>query len=109
MRSNLEGMTLFCVGKLLGLMEKRLEHFRLGHTADRKYCVYQSKILSRCIKRIPPGSDWKDYAEKIAYNEADLHEIEKIVGKRKLEGMMDWEFLIVWKGFLIQESSWIPA
>ena len=57
-----------------------------------------------CLRRIPPGSNWKDLAEDLERNDDNIFEIEKVVGKRMLESR-EWEYLVLWVGYPIEEAS----
>ncbi len=42
--------------------------------------------------------------ELLANIKGELHSVEQIVGKRIVDDR--WEYLIIWKGFSIEDSSW---
>jgi hypothetical protein len=58
------------------------------------------------LKLLPPQVDPHDVIELLACVQGDLHSVEQIAGKRYVNNEL--EFLIVWKGYPVEESTWEP-
>jgi hypothetical protein len=55
---------------------------------------------------VPPNVDSNSILELLAKVQGCLHEVEQVAGKRLSNG--HWFYLIIWKGYSIEEYTWEP-
>ena len=60
--------------------------------------------MIRCLKRIPPQLNWKDFAEELARDAGEIFDVECVAAKRYINER--WEYLVIWKGYPVEEASW---